>query len=837
MTKKILASIAATCWLAIMPAAADCPLADPADRIYVDDDCVTNPGTGTELDPFCAIQSAYDSVVGTTSPVYPATILVRAGTYNECVDAATTFDFDPAFNEDRPVHLVADEWLNAGAPHPDPADPSSFETVAQMTTISGLGVCDGVATPRAPALVLAGTGASVEGFAITAGGGAGVVGLGAVTISDNLVFMNEGDLGGGVQVTTQICTYGDVTSVITFNVVRDNLALDFDEFGAGDGGGIFVGADGSDVDFACVGGKSDVTTCDNIVHDNAAQNSVIVGVNDTFTGGGGLSVETFTQLPFAAPEDSQARILVCRNRIFNNTTTPGADGFGFGGGIFASTLGFGMEFIGIEDNDVGPNNQGLHAGFATTFGGGISISAAPVNFGLHHIAVHDNTVIQNQADVGGGMDLLAVAESLTQNQSLSVTAENNTVENNQSVAEAGGLNVEFNSQRSLDLADEADVFPGADPFWVADAIDVIVSGNVVRNNTSGTAGAGAVLRPSADADPLGPSPCIAGEQRPATAIIDFEANYLEGNTAQATAGVGGRPGCSDPVCEAVICGLDSFCCDVEWDQTCANAAAVDPNCNCSTSDCCLSSVQEVIGAGVLAIPGAKGEALAAVEMTNSTLVDNTMIADGFVGGVEVASLTLPDCFDSFSGMTELNIDRCIVAHNHADGIGGPPFDPGVTDQTVNVIKTSSFGNGDTNPINDPDLDYEDTIFPSGPPPDNIFDDPLLDPVSFVPDLCSPVYDVGYCEASPTTVCIDDADCTAPPTDVCIAEGAGYLASPDINDDDAVDGVDLMRLSATFGADDDVDARYNVDADIDRNGMVDGADLPFIAPLFGQECTP
>ena len=88
-----------------------------------------------------------------------------------------------------------------------------------------------------------------------------MVGLGAVTISDNLVFMNEGELGGGVQVTTQICTYGDVTSVITFNVVRDNLALDFDEIGAGDGGGIFVGADGSSVDFACLGGKSEVIAC------------------------------------------------------------------------------------------------------------------------------------------------------------------------------------------------------------------------------------------------------------------------------------------------------------------------------------------------------------------------------------------------------------------------------------------------------------------------------------------------------------------------------------------------------------------------------------------------
>jgi hypothetical protein len=365
---------------------------------------------------------------------------------------------------------------------------------------------------------------------------------------------------------------------------------------------------------------------------------------------------------------------------------------------------------------------------------------------------------------------------------------------------------------------------------------VTLSGNVVRDNTSGTAGAGAVLRPSADADPLGPVPCI--DQRPAVAIINFGANYLEGNLAQATAGVGGRPGCSDPVCEAVICGFDSYCCDVEWDQTCANAAAVDPNCDCGTSDCCISSVQEVIGAGILAIPAAKGEALAAVTMTNATVVDNNMTTDGFVGGVEVAALTLPDCNDAFTGMTELNIDRCIVAYNDADGIGGPPFDPGVTDLSLNVTNTSSYGNGDSNPNNDPDLNYEETIFPSGPPPGNITDDPLLDPISFVPDLCSPVYDVvGYCEAEPGTPCTDDADCTVPPTDVCIAKGTGYLASPDINYDDALDGVDLMRLSATFGADGDVDARYNSDADIDRNGMVDGADLPFIAPLFGQECTP
>ncbi len=34
----------------------------------------------------------------------------------------------------------------------------------------------------------------------------------------------------------------------------------------------------------------------------------------------------------------------------------------------------------------------------------------------------------------------------------------------------------------------------------------------------------------------------------------------------------GTPGCDDPVCCELICSQDSFCCDVEWDQVCADAA-------------------------------------------------------------------------------------------------------------------------------------------------------------------------------------------------------------------------------------------------------------------------
>jgi hypothetical protein len=35
----------------------------------------------------------------------------------------------------------------------------------------------------------------------------------------------------------------------------------------------------------------------------------------------------------------------------------------------------------------------------------------------------------------------------------------------------------------------------------------------------------------------------------------------------------GGVGCDDPACQAAVCGADPFCCDVEWDQLCADAAA------------------------------------------------------------------------------------------------------------------------------------------------------------------------------------------------------------------------------------------------------------------------
>lgn len=51
----------------------------------------------------------------------------------------------------------------------------------------------------------------------------------------------------------------------------------------------------------------------------------------------------------------------------------------------------------------------------------------------------------------------------------------------------------------------------------------------------------------------------------------------------------GGTGCSDPACEALICGADPFCCDVEWDQVCASEALAQCALCLDASDCCLPS--------------------------------------------------------------------------------------------------------------------------------------------------------------------------------------------------------------------------------------------------------
>jgi len=59
------------------------------------------------------------------------------------------------------------------------------------------------------------------------------------------------------------------------------------------------------------------------------------------------------------------------------------------------------------------------------------------------------------------------------------------------------------------------------------------------------------------------------------------------------------PGCDDPGCEALICGMDPFCCDVSWDGLCAGAAE-------DLCDACLPGFGMTCVAGQDDTPGCSG---------------------------------------------------------------------------------------------------------------------------------------------------------------------------------------------------------------------------------------
>jgi len=849
--------------LAVAPAGAGCDLDPPADCVYVDNavgsNCADLVGGGTQVAPFCTIQFAYDDNV--TSVRVPMAILVMPGVYNECLGLGV-FDLQGDLQPfptylDKPVHLIADAWDEAGRPVPNPADTSAFETVVGLTTITGLSNCDQNSIPGAT-VSIAGSDSSLEGFTIELGGDSGVNARGGVDVSHNWVRNNRGSLGGGIFLATEPCAHSlpapeppvFMQARICSNLIENNLADDFDTLNpgtGGSGGGIFVDAEGiankpgTPGPGICnrPGGRAEVKVEDNIVRNNTARN-LVNGDEDTFASGGGMAIEPITASSaptdqvFPTPLDEwQVQVLISGNTVRDNTVEAGIAivndvevGSASGAGIATLSSGVGMETLEIFNNTVGPNNVATSMA-DQAFGGGISMSISPAGFGNHEITIDGNSIFENEADVGGGLDMLIQPLDLERFQSLVVTASGNSIEDNTSRSLAGGVHTEYNSDRSLDLSD-ASLFTPAPVDFLADEISVTIKNNSLRNNTSEGLGGGAVLRPDANADPESEFPYCAA-QRPSTALIDFFGNFVEGNVAETATLVGtGRPGCSDTVCQNEVCAFDPFCCDVEWDDICIDEAINDPyapSCNCNISNCCGSVI---IGSGVLVLAVATGEAVAHVSITNSTIVGNPTTLGGLVGGVEVRGVTLEDCPAFETGATSLTIDRSIIADNDGFGVGGPI--PAPSDLTPTVTDSFVFDNG----VSGGAGQYQPTLFPQDPQP--VSDDPLLDPVTFVPGVCSTVYDLaGFCDDNPATPCLKDDDCTAP-GDSCVAAGAGFLASPDINHDKAVDGVDLLRFSTGFGAEDDVDLRYRREADLDRNGTIDGIDLMFIAPLFAQKCT-
>ncbi|MCH7704468.1 MAG: hypothetical protein IIB61_05100 [Planctomycetes bacterium] len=98
------------------------------------------------------------------------------------------------------------------------------------------------------------------------------------------------------------------------------------------------------------------------------------------------------------------------------------------------------------------------------------------------------------------------------------------------------------------------------------------SGDIDR---SGQIGASDVLRTIDLLNGAGALPNQLGGELPGAPNCD-DGGGGEGNCCIAN----GSPGCDDPDCEAAICAADPFCCDVTWDDVCAEDAANEPLCDC-----------------------------------------------------------------------------------------------------------------------------------------------------------------------------------------------------------------------------------------------------------------
>jgi predicted outer membrane repeat protein len=779
-----------------------------AATIFVSKTGTDDPGCGQPVANACqTIQYAYDNEAAAGD-----TIRVMPGTYNECVFA---WGFDLLI--DKPVRLVAEEWEPTLPATTGPPDNT-------VTVIDGTGVCDGIGVAPGATVSIGGTGAELTGFTIRGGGASGVFAQGSVAITHNVITGNSSPVGAGIYLYTAACYYGgDVDATIANNTVTANHAdaqpgVDF----LGDGGGIFVWAAGFQAGGFCLGGNAAVTVQDNLVENNTIHNA---SSGQTAEGAGiGVLIDPRVVPPPDPPlpaDPGAATVVVTRNTIRGNTTQPGS--VSYGGGVWAGTYYPGQWAVEITDNTI-ENNQ------ATANGGGLSIfqqiDANPALDSKHSVLIDGNAIQGNAAGSdGGGMDLFSVVTSLGAGDSQSLVASSNLVTGNQSALSGGGIFAEYTSLKSVDAA-RASLFVPPAPF-PADAMGFSIEGNVVTDNTA-FAGAGVTLLLTADADPTS-NPPFCDVTAPAVSAVDFTANLVTGNVTDADDVLDfGLPGCSDPLCEAIICAADSYCCDVLWDEFCADATIGEPTCEagCAAgSNCCVS--KSANAPGVLVQTLAVGEARSIVSIGESTVAANVIVDEGFVGGIETTSVADIDCQQLHEGTSTVTIDRSVVYGNDLAGIGGPLHAPD-DHLTLAVTKTSSFGNTG--------LDYEDTLFPGGTPPDNIVDDPLIDPGTLRPDVCSVVFDVGECSIGGAT-CVADADCGA---GTCVAEGAGFFRSPDVNTDDLVDGIDVLDVSVAWTAKQNrppqaPDPRYDARTDLDRDGEVDGDDLALIAAEFGAVC--
>ncbi len=428
--------------------------------LFVDHANCPNPGSGLPGDPYCRIQTAYSAAADGD------TIRVRAGTYNECVLASDSIP-------QKSVHLVAE----AGATRP------TIDATG-LNCVSSFGIPTG-------AVRIGGYASSIDGFRIIGGRDSGLVALGEVTITNNLVENNTSGIGGGMYLYPNPCAYGAADIVVQGNTIRNNASVFRADQRPGWGGGVYVRADAPGG--SCPGEIS-----------IRLENNTISGNNSDASGGG---IFAFTN---TAPSETAA-ITITNNTIDANTAlgagqyTSGEYVLGFGGGVYASTYGYGAETIDVTSNTITGNTSTLD------FGGGISASANATYPANQTVRIQTNTVNGNTADIaGGGIEAFLNAIDLPSPAVARILVEGNTITSNSSRFGGAGVIARAVATRSTS--------PNA---------EVRVSDNRISTNNSEFFGGGVEVNVTTDSDPDSGFGTIA----PASVTVTLERNRINGNHA------------------------------------------------------------------------------------------------------------------------------------------------------------------------------------------------------------------------------------------------------------------------------------------------------------------
>jgi hypothetical protein len=596
--------------------------------------------------------------------------------------------------------------------------------------------------------------------------------------------------GGGA---SGILTRGSAT--VTNNIIENNTSTS--------GGGIFV------YTANCYYGDTQVDISDNIIRNNDAE----FADGDTESGSGGgvyVTAQALTLECGTLPNEGSPQVTIENNVIENNTAEIA------GGGVYAFTNTTSPAFpatVTVTNNTIDGNLAGIvgaaGAGgtgggiFVTTFGyytedivlsdndirvntatgsgGGLTAQIDSLVLGDHSVTVNDNVLTGNTAEAdGGGMNLFLYAQDLDAAQSLEFSVEHNTATGNMCSgvsAGGGGLVGIFQSIRSA-----------------ATGMSFSIEGNRLTDNVAEVVGGGASLLVSAESDDAS-LPVPDGMLSPATATIDFKNNLVARNDAiDMGGGAGGGAG------GGVFTFLLSF-----------------------------------------------GEATATTNITLDTIVENTNELGS--GGVEIEVYTGLDNQGMDEGLAVVTLTDSIVADNVGFGIGGPFPGGGTSNLNLNTIEYSDlYNNTDVLTSGNPVQNYEGWVNDRTGFFGNISEDPMLTAFpAYKPMECSPVLDA----ADPAT------DFSLEPKPDGNRANMGHLGGtdslpganaaasdvtslPDPSGDGRIDGVDVLRISTSFGATSGA-ARYLPEADLDgvcsvgAIPCVDGNDLALVTSIYGQSC--